>query len=145
MGQSVDPHFDKAEAYINLEKYAEGMCWDCSFKNICRLSCVYLAIILLYIAEAEYHKIIEMEPNNRQAQEGVQTVQRLIKKGKQRDYYKILGLRRTATSKEIKRAYREIAGKNHPDRFSDPEEKKAAEKRFIDINDARDVLMDKGK
>lgn len=62
-----------------------------------------------------------------------------------RDYYKILGVRRGASEDEIKQAYRKLAGKAHPDRYTDPVEKEAATKRFLDINDARDVLLDPSK
>lgn len=54
------------------------------------------------------------------------------------DYYKILGLRRTATSKEIKKAYRSMSLKYHPDKNK---EEGAAEK-FSEISRAYEVLSD---
>jgi preprotein translocase subunit Sec63 len=62
-----------------------------------------------------------------------------------RDYYKILGLRRNAGKKEITKAYRKLAQKWHPDNFQDETEKKAAEKKFMDIAAAKEVLTDDGK
>ena len=56
-----------------------------------------------------------------------------------KDYYGILGVRRDASSDEIKRAYRQLARQFHPDVNPDPE---AAEK-FKDINAAYEVLSDK--
>jgi molecular chaperone DnaJ len=56
-----------------------------------------------------------------------------------RDYYDILGLKRTATAKEIKSAYRKLARKHHPD--VNPGDKKA-EERFKEINQAYEVLSD---
>ena len=65
---------------------------------------------------------------------------------KKRDYYKILGIDRNADEKEIKKAYRKMALKYHPDRNSESEEsKKMAEKKFIDVNDAYNVLSDPKK
>ena len=61
-----------------------------------------------------------------------------------RDYYKILGLRRNAGKKEITKAYRKLAQKWHPDNFQDETEKKAAEKKFMDIAAAKEVLTDDG-
>jgi len=56
-----------------------------------------------------------------------------------RDYYKILGVERSATQDEIKSAYRKLAMKYHPDR--NPGNKEAEEK-FKDINEANQVLSD---
>lgn len=51
---------------------------------------------------------------------------------------------RTAQKKEIIKAYRKLAQQWHPDNFQDPEEKKKAEKKFIDIAQAKEVLTDPG-
>ncbi|KAF4109148.1 hypothetical protein G5714_010221 [Onychostoma macrolepis] len=59
---------------------------------------------------------------------------------KEHNYYKILGVKRTAQKKEILKAYRKLAQQWHPDNFQDAEEKKKAEKKFIDIAQAKEVL-----
>jgi curved DNA-binding protein len=59
-----------------------------------------------------------------------------------RDYYDILGVPRTATADEVKKAYRALAKKYHPDR--NPGDKEAAAK-FKEINQAHDVLSDPKK
>jgi curved DNA-binding protein len=58
------------------------------------------------------------------------------------DYYKLLGLDKTATSKDIKSAYRKLARKFHPD--LNPNDKDA-KKKFQEINEANEVLSDPEK
>jgi DnaJ-class molecular chaperone len=59
-----------------------------------------------------------------------------------KDYYKILGVNKTASEKEIKSAYRKLARKYHPD--VNPGDK-AAETKFKEINEAQAVLTDPAK
>lgn len=59
-----------------------------------------------------------------------------------KDYYKILGVERNTSQDEIKKAYRKLAMKYHPDR--NPGNKQAEEK-FKEINEANEVLGDKQK
>jgi len=59
-----------------------------------------------------------------------------------KDYYKILGVDRKASEEEIKKAFRKLAMKYHPDR--NPGDKKA-EETFKDINEAYEVLSDPEK
>src|SRR5213592_1217068 len=58
------------------------------------------------------------------------------------DYYKILGLDKNATAEDIKKAYRKLARKHHPD--LNPNDKEA-HKRFQQINEAHEVLSDPEK
>ncbi|MDI7259388.1 MAG: DnaJ C-terminal domain-containing protein [Thermodesulfobacteriota bacterium] len=59
-----------------------------------------------------------------------------------RDYYETLGMGKNASDEEIKRAYRKLAMKYHPDRNPN---KKEGEERFKEINEAYAVLSDKEK
>lgn len=59
-----------------------------------------------------------------------------------KDYYKVLGLERNATAEDIKKAFRKLALKYHPDRNPG---KKDAEDKFKDLNEAYEVLNDPEK
>src|SRR5436190_4986974 len=59
-----------------------------------------------------------------------------------KDYYKILGIARSATPEEIKKAHRKLARKHHPDLNPG---NKAAEERFKENQEAYDVLSDPQK
>ena len=67
-------------------------------------------------------------------------IERHIKK-MGRDYYAILGIGRQASDDEIKKAYRKMAVKWHPDKNKAPE----AEEKFKDVAMAYEVLKDKKK
>src|SRR5512140_1582725 len=60
----------------------------------------------------------------------------------QKDYYGALGVKKTASSEEIRKAFRKLARKYHPD--VNPNNKKAEEK-FKEISEANDVLSDPKK
>src|SRR5512136_2676330 len=61
---------------------------------------------------------------------------------KKRDYYTVLGVNRDASEDEIKKAYRKLAMKHHPDRAPDD---KSAEEKFKEAKEAYEVLSDAKK
>lgn len=65
----------------------------------------------------------------------------------EKNYYSVLGVSKTASASDIKKAYREMSKKWHPDMHVNDSDskKKEAEDKFKDINEAYAVLSDKGK
>jgi molecular chaperone DnaJ len=60
-----------------------------------------------------------------------------------RDYYQVLGIPREASEEEVKKAYRQLARKHHPDMNKD--DPKAAEEKFKELSEAYEVLADTEK
>lgn len=99
-------------------------------------------------AVRSFHRAVEIATDNikNEAQQKLQQAQVALKQSKEKNYYKILGLARSASKKEIKKGYRELALKWHPDKNADNLDE--AEKMFQDIAEAYEVLSDdelKGK
>ncbi|XP_048745467.1 dnaJ homolog subfamily C member 3-like [Ostrea edulis] len=115
---NIDALMDRGDAYLASEKWDEAI--------------------------NDFQRAANMEEGNRRAQEGIHRAQKLLKQSKKRDYYKILGVRRTARKKEILKAYRKLAAIWHPDKY-DGDDKSKAEKMFIDIASAKEVLTDPEK
>lgn len=60
-----------------------------------------------------------------------------------RDYYEVLGVDKNATDEELKKAFRKMAKKYHPD--ANPDNKKEAEIKFKEVNEAYETLSDPQK
>ena len=77
--------------------------------------------------------------------DGLRRAEAALKQSKTKNYYKILGVPRNADKRAIKKAYRKLALKWHPDKQKTDEEKKAAEEKFQDVAEAYEVLNDEEK
>ncbi|RVE60462.1 hypothetical protein OJAV_G00181310 [Oryzias javanicus] len=100
-----------------------------------------------YILNQDYEKAVEdyqeareFDGDSNDIKEGLERAHKLLKISQKRDYYKILGVGRNANKQEIIKAYRKLAQQWHPDNFQSEAEKKEAEKKFIDIASAKEVL-----
>ncbi|XP_043508586.1 dnaJ homolog subfamily C member 3 [Frieseomelitta varia] len=105
----------------------------------------YLAAEMFDDAIRDFKEALEIDMSLQRAKQGLHKAQQRQKLSESRDYYKILGVPRTASKRDIIKAYRKAAQKWHPDNFQEGEEKKRAEKRFIDIAAAKEVLTDDEK
>ncbi|CAF0716886.1 unnamed protein product [Brachionus calyciflorus] len=104
-----------------------------------------------YIIEEDLDKALSdcqkahEQENSQRTSELMDKINKLIKQSKKRDYYKILGVKRSADKNTILKAYRKLAHKWHPDKYDDSQEKEKAQKVFIDIAAAKEVLTDPEK
>lgn len=92
----------------------------------------------------KFRQASELSPNDNVLREELKTAEVALKRSKEKDYYKILGVSRRADSKAIKKAYRELALKWHPDKHQEAE-KEAAEKQFQLVAESYEVLSDDEK
>ena len=97
-------------------------------------------------AVRDYEKVFGLE-KTREHKEQLNEAKRQLKMAQRKDYYKILGVPRSAGEDEIKKAYKKQALKHHPDRHSnDTEEEKAeAERMFKEVGEAYGILSDARK
>jgi DnaJ homolog subfamily C member 3 len=87
----------------------------------------------------------ELDNGNGTYQDTLKRAEAALKQSKQKDYYKLLGVARSADNKAIKKAYRAGALQWHPDKHTGEEEKEIAEKKFQEIAEAYEVLSDDDK
>jgi DnaJ family protein C protein 7 len=97
-------------------------------------------------ARYDYEKVKQLEPSNRAVNKLIEEAKVEAKKAQKKDYYKILKIEKNAKPEQIKKAYRKLAPKYHPDKNHGSEElKKNAEKMFRDVSEAYQVLYDPKK
>lgn len=97
-------------------------------------------------AKYDFKRVSDLEPSNQEAKKGFQDAQKQEKAAKKKDYYKVLDLSRDANESQIRKAYKVLAQKWHPDKNSQSDtQKEQAEKRFKEITEAYEVLSDPKK
>lgn len=114
-GGSLESRLSMAEALLLAEKYQDAI--------------------------NEYDECMKLDENNRAAHEGKDKAQKLLKRSKEVDHYKVLGVKRDATNREIKRAYHKLALEYHPDKVVEAD-KESAEKKFKEVARAYEILSD---
>nr|CAB3238916.1 dnaJ homolog subfamily C member 3 [Phallusia mammillata] len=150
---SVDLKLKICECYVKDNKVSEAI--DAADEVLALEPNNIPALFFLseaHTQEAEYEQALEdlqkaaqIDENYPGLNEKIQKAQKLLKQSQKRDYYKILGVSRNAKKKDIIKAYRNLAREWHPDNFQDEKEKQKAEKRFIEIAAAKEVLSDPEK
>lgn len=97
-------------------------------------------------ARYDFNKFKELEPGNQEVDKWIKEMMKKENEAKKKDYYKILGVEKTADAAAIKKAYRKKALEWHPDKHNESEEQtQLAERMFKDINEAYTILSDPKK
>ena len=111
-----------------------------------RRALIYEEFKMFDDAKSDLSKAKELDPNNQKIDGYINEANQKCDQARNRDYYQILGINRNATADEIKKAYRKLAIKYHPDRNAESEQtKKIAQRKFEDVSDAYSVLSDPKK
>jgi len=119
----LDPNYQRcilrrADIYSKLEQYEEAI--------------------------QDYNHFLELDPNNRDVTRKKKEAELDLKRSKRKNHYKILGVSKSFTKSELKKAYHKAALEWHPDKHSG-DAKVKAEAKFKDVNEAYSILSDPTK
>lgn len=115
-------------------------------KGYLRRAIINMSLSNFENARYDYQKVLELEPGNSEAKKGLEEAKKKEKEAKKKDYYKVLGLDKTADENAIRKAYKKLAIKWHPDKNNVSEaQKEQSNKMFKEINEAYEVLSDPKK
>lgn len=148
-------HFNRATVAAKQKKTAECIA-DCDraldldsgyTKALLRRAKCYMESEQFEEAVRDYEKVLKSDKGNMEYRQLLQEAKLELKKSKRKDFYKILGVEKTANDDEIKKAYRKRAMVHHPDRHSSAsdEEKKDHETKFKEVGEAYAILSDEKK
>lgn len=138
---------NRAQAYINLKDYDSAVN-DCN--EALRLDPGYTKAQKMRAkahgasgnwekALQDYKSVAEVNPGEKGIHEEIRRAELELKKSQRKDYYKILGIEKDASEQDIKKAYRKLAVKYHPDKNRDGE---AGDEKFKEIGEAYETLSD---
>ncbi|KAI4490062.1 PREDICTED: dnaJ homolog subfamily C member 7 [Polistes canadensis] len=147
-------HFNKATAAIKLGRVKESIT-ECTealkldenyLKALLRRGSSYLELNEYEDAVRDFEKACKID-NSRENKRFLMGAKMALKKSKRKDYYKILGIDKNASTDDIKKAYRKRAMVHHPDRHANATEgeKKEQEKKFKEVGEAYGILSDPKK
>ncbi len=97
-------------------------------------------------AKDDLKKVLELDPLNKEAMSLLDDIQKEERMSKKRDLYKLLNVNKFSSQDEIRRNFKKLVIKWHPDKNNQSEEQRVyAEKMFKDINEAYSILSDEKK
>lgn len=138
---------NRAQAHINLGETEKGIA-DCtkaieldpSYTKAKRVRAkAYGTLGDWEKAVKELKDIAENNPGEKGMAEEIRNAEWELKKSKRKDYYKILGVEKTASEQQIKKAYRKLAIQHHPDKNRDGDK---SDLMFKEIGEAYETLSD---
>lgn len=145
---------NRAAAHMKLKEWIEGE-HDCSraidrkpdyVKAFTRRGQCKIENEKFDDAIRDYEKAQKLCPEDKDIARQVKNAKLELKKSKRKNYYKILGVEKDDKTPQIKKAYRKMALKWHPDKNTETEEKSAkAEAMFKDVTEAYEILSDDKK
>lgn len=138
---------NRAQAYISLKDYDNAIN-DCN--EALRLDKSYTKAQKIRAkahggagnweeAVRDYKAVAETNPTEKGIQEDIRRAEFELKKSKRKDYYKLLEVSKDATDHEIKKAYRKMAIRYHPDKNQNDQ---TVEEKFKEIGEAYETLID---
>ncbi|KAI2017637.1 hypothetical protein LOZ48_006841, partial [Ophidiomyces ophidiicola] len=138
---------NRAQAHVNLNEYekaiedcTKALALDPAYSKAKRVRAkAYGGTGDWEKAVNELKSIAESSPGEKGIQEEIRNAEWELKKSQRKDYYKILGVDKTATEQEIKKAYRKLAIQHHPDKNRDGDK---GDELFKEIGEAYEVLSD---
>jgi DnaJ family protein C protein 7 len=145
---------NRAAAAMQLGKLEQAAA-DCSkaididpeyLKAYTRRASIYSQMGKHEEATRDYERAIQMDPQNSDLRRSARQSQMDAKRARRKDYYKILGVDKAATEEQIRKSYKKLALKYHPDKNQEsPEQRKEAEEKFKEVSEAYTVLTDANK
>ncbi|XP_026667389.1 dnaJ homolog subfamily C member 7 isoform X2 [Ceratina calcarata] len=147
-------HFNKGMVAAKLGRLKESVT-ECSealkldanyLKALLRRAASYMELKEFEEATHDLEKAYKMD-SSREINRLLTNAKLALKKSKRKDYYKILGIDKNASTDDIKKAYRKRAMVHHPDRhpYATEGEKKEQEKKFKEVGEAYGILSDPKK
>ena len=134
--------FFKALHDINSSIKLNGNYW----KSYRRRANINIELKYSEQAKEDLKKVLELDPLNKEAMSLLDDIQREEKIAKKRDFYKLLNVNRFSSQDEIRRNFKKLVIKWHPDKNNQSDEQREyAEKMFKDINEAYSILSDEKK
>ncbi|KAI8389219.1 hypothetical protein BD560DRAFT_343989 [Blakeslea trispora] len=143
--------YSNRAAVLQKQKKFEEALIDCDkaiqldeefYKAYSRRAGCYMETEQYEEAVKDYRKLTEVDASNREYHNLLRKAELELKKSQRKDYYKILGLSKSASENEIKKAYRKLALQYHPDKNAGDAK---AEARFKEVGEAYAVLSDSEK
>ena len=148
--EQIESLKEKANNYYKENNFTEAINVYNELLSLDNNNKIFNALILsnrslCYYKMRDLFKALQ-DPANKEARKLLEDILKEERKKGNKDLYMILGVSQNATFEEIRKEYKKLAFKWHPDRNSETEEKKIfAEKKFKEINAAYNILFDPDK